>query len=34
MNNAIAIGLLGVDYSFIGDMIIGVYLGVACAVGF
>jgi membrane-associated phospholipid phosphatase len=30
---AVAIGLFGCDYHFIGDMIAGVYLGAACAAG-
>ncbi|HXA15036.1 MAG TPA: phosphatase PAP2 family protein [Opitutaceae bacterium] len=30
---AVAIGLFGSDYHFIGDMIAGVYLGAACAAG-
>jgi len=30
---AVAIGLFGADYHFVGDMIAGVYLGVACATG-
>ncbi len=30
---AVAIGLFGADYHFIGDMIAGVYLGAACAAG-
>jgi membrane-associated phospholipid phosphatase len=30
---AVGIGLFGADYHFIGDMIAGVYLGVACAAG-
>lgn len=29
----VAIGLLGADYHFLGDIIAGVYLGVACATG-
>ncbi len=30
---AVAVGLLGADYHFVGDMIAGVYLGIACATG-
>ena len=30
---AVAVGLLGADYHFLGDLIAGTYLGVACAVG-
>jgi membrane-associated phospholipid phosphatase len=29
----VALGLFGADYHFVGDIIAGAYLGVACAVG-
>jgi hypothetical protein len=29
----VAVGLWGSDYHFIGDIIAGAYLGVACGVG-